>query len=319
MSPVSTVPSASRLQNDILRTILYFDIFRHPLRVEEIYRFLPSNSTSPDEVAAACADRPLNLTICEDKGFYFLKSQEKGSDPVRERLEKESRARAYWRVAKLVASVISPFPFVRGVFISGELSKGVASRHGEIDFFIVTADRRLWITGSLLVAFKKIFLLNQKKFLCLNHFVAQSYLDVEARNIYTALEIATLRPLYNPDLFLAYLRHNSWVGTFLPNAGISASRQQALPPARRSMIQKMFEVTLQGRWGDIIDNRLMHFWKLVWDKRYHHLPAEKRSSLFQCRPHISTAYAGDFLSGVLGQYRKRLSAHGFNEEEVLLP
>lgn len=33
------------LQQDILRVLLYFDIFEHPLRAEEIYRFLPSDST----------------------------------------------------------------------------------------------------------------------------------------------------------------------------------------------------------------------------------------------------------------------------------
>lgn len=314
MRRVSTVPFASKLQFDILRTILYFDIFRHPLRIEEIYRYLPSNSTSQGEVAAACRDVALRKILKERNGFFFLGSSDGESDPVADRLAKEFRARRYWRVARLVTSVIRRFPFVRGVFVSGELSKGIASPKSDIDFFIVTADSRLWIARTFLIAFKKLFFLNQKKFLCLNHFIVESYLDVENRNLYTALEIATLTPLYNRDLFLQYLRQNSWIGTLLPNA-TNPGRGQPISGGRRSMFQKLLETPFRGPWGNKLEDRLMRFWQSVWEKRYHHLPPDTRSLLFQCTPQISTAYAGDFLSKILGEYRRRLLANGLVEHE----
>jgi len=312
MSPVSTVPSASQLQRDILRTILYFDIFRHPLRAEEIYRYLPSNSTSPGEVNSACLALPLRELLKERKGFYFLASDHRNADPVADRLAKESRARGYWRIARLVTSLIRRFPFVRAVFVSGELSKGIASRDGDIDFFIVTADRRLWIARTFLIAFKKLFFLNQKKFLCLNHFIVESSLRVETRNFYTALEVATLTPLYNGDLFLHYLRTNSWIGELLPNA-TSPERAQPLLKTRSSLLQNMVEVPFRGTLGDNLEDRLMHFWQRVWDRRYHNVPRERRSQMFQSTPEISTAYAGDFLSKILGEYKSRLVRFGLDE------
>ena len=312
MSPVSIVPSASRLQRDILRTILYFDIFRHPLQAEEIYRYLPSNSTSPGEVNSACLDLPLRELLKERRGFFFLASEHPAADPVADRLAKESRARRYWRIARLVTALIRRFPFVRGVFVSGELSKGLASRDGDIDFFIVTADRRLWVARTLLIAFKKLFFLNQKKFLCLNHFIAESSLGVETRNFYTALEVATLTPLYNGDLFLRYLRTNSWIGDLLPNA-TGPERGQPLLKARASRLQNILEAPLRGNTGNKLEERLMHFWQRVWDRRYHDIPPERRSQMFQCTPEISTAYAGDFLSKILGAYRTRLAQFGLEE------
>lgn len=310
MSPVSTVPPASRLQKDILRTILYFDIFHHPLRVDEIYRYLPSNSTSPAEIAAACRVVPLREVLREENGFVFLGERKNGNDPVAERLAKEDRARTYWRVARMVASIIRRFPFVRGVFVSGELSKGVASPHGDIDFFVVTAPRRLWIARTLLIFFKKTFLLNKKKFLCLNHFVTESYFDVEERNIYTALEIATLIPLYNHTLLQEYLRHNSWVSDLLPNVFVRAARSEC--PPRSSILQRILELPMRGGWADRFDELLMRFWKSTWDRRYGQVPPEKRSSLFRCTRDISTAYAGDFLSRILEEYKERLAAHGLD-------
>jgi hypothetical protein len=60
------------LQQDILRVLLYFDIFEHPLRAEEIYRFLPSDSTSPAEIARACQSPPLAALVGHKGGHFFI-------------------------------------------------------------------------------------------------------------------------------------------------------------------------------------------------------------------------------------------------------
>ena len=49
MSDVAIQYRGSLLQQEIINTLLYFDIFNYPLRVEEVHRFLkskhnPSNS-----------------------------------------------------------------------------------------------------------------------------------------------------------------------------------------------------------------------------------------------------------------------------------
>src|SRR5947207_638283 len=80
------------------------------------------------------------------------------SDTIaRLRTEREHLAAKRLRIARFMTLIIKRFPFVRGVFLSGDLSKGVAHADSDIDYVIVTAPHRLWICRSMLVLFKKTF------------------------------------------------------------------------------------------------------------------------------------------------------------------
>ncbi len=304
-------PQASLLQRDILRTLLYFDIFDHPLTPEEIYRFLPSNSTSIREIERACDSPPLSSMVTFSEGFFFVSTS--GLNLSRERIAKEHRAERYWRVARIMGAIIRSFPFVRGVFVSGELSKGVIGRNGDIDFFVVTAENRLWIARSFLILFKKLFLFNSKKFFCVNHLVTESYLDVAERNFYTAIEIATLKPLSNPSFLNQYVEHNTWIRSFLPN--FSLSPPQANKRLSKSVVQTFFEAPFSGSSGDKLDKFLLSFWRRTWNKRYAHFAESKRNELFRSEPFLSTAYGGDFLHRILDEYQRRLKIHGLDNHD----
>ena len=62
-------------------------------------------------------------------------------------------------------------PYVRGVFISGQLSRYIADQKSDIDYFIVTEPERLWIVRTLFVLFRRTFLLNNRKYFCTNYYV----------------------------------------------------------------------------------------------------------------------------------------------------
>ena len=115
----------------------------------------------------------------------------------------------FWKIAQFMAHIIKRFPFVRGIFISGSLAKWNVSTQTDIDFFIITKRGRLWLTRSALIAFKKFFLLNSKKFFCLNYFITDDHLEIEDRNIFTAIEIASVKPIFNLELYLKFLEANS--------------------------------------------------------------------------------------------------------------
>ncbi|MGB2867323.1 MAG: hypothetical protein WBD36_02635 [Bacteroidota bacterium] len=303
-SPISVAAErSSSLQKDILRTLLYFDIFNHPLTAKEIYSFLPSNSTTASAVEQACSSEPLHEVITHEGPYFRLRSA--GEDIVADRRTKESRAARLWRIAVFMSHIIRRFPFVRAVFVSGELSKGVASQDSDIDFVIVTAEGRLWICRTLLILFKKMFLLNSKKFFCLNHFVSADHLEAEDRNVYTATEIATLQPLYNLELFRQYQRVNEWIQTYLPNAS-TISHSPIRNDHRRLLMQRFLESLILSSVADKVDPWLLQRWKMVWRKRYPELPTERRSRLFKSSLYLSTAYGQDFLTQILTRYRDRL-------------
>lgn len=302
-----TDKAATSLQSDILKTLLYFDIFEFPLRLPEIYQFLPSSSVALTDLRAACFSHPLLNQISQKDEYYFVKGR--SETLVENRREKERRARRLWSIARIMSHVISAFPFVRGVFVSGELSKGVASESSDIDFFIVTCVNRVWIVRTLCAAFKRIVLFNRKKFFCYNHIVSEHKLEVAERNIYTATEIVTLKPLSNNQLFEEVLEANSWTKEYLPNW----QRQNTVSPkcpATRPILERIIRILIRPKVLDAMDYWLMKKWRRAWIRRYPSLTPAKRSELFQCTADISTSYVMDVFAKIMKQYEQRLHQYG---------
>jgi hypothetical protein len=218
-------------------------------------------------------------------------------------------ARRRWKMARLMAHVIKQFPFVRGIFVSGELSKGVASEEGDIDFVIITAENRLWISRTLLILFKKIVLLNSRRYFCLNHFVSEKQLKFGLRNIYSAIEIATLKPLVNIDLFEQYMEANSWLSAYLPNWRVDPSSIRGAR-TKGSRMQHLLESLTPPRLADRLDDFLMKKWSDLWKRRHPDLDDGRRRCQYLCLKHMSTAYGRDFSQAILDAYRARLEQYG---------
>jgi hypothetical protein len=294
---------ASGLENDILKVLLYFDVFRFPLTAREIFHFLPSNSITPSHVSAALQGPSLREMVTSENGYFFVSSV-RGSY-ADERIEKERRAARLMKIARVMGKIISMFPYVRGVFLSGELSKGIASKKSDIDFVVVTQEGRLWIARTLLILFKKMFLLNRKRFFCVNHFVTAEHLRVDLRNIYTATEVATLLPLENDALFSWFLQENAWITQFFPNwkfDGPNADSRRR----KAGIIRNMLERVVPDRIASRLDRWLLSKWKRVWETRYAHLAEDERNRKYQCTEYLSTAYGEDYQEYILNSFQVRL-------------
>jgi hypothetical protein len=314
-APSDFVALESRIQQDIFKVLLYFDIFQHPVTSEEIHTYLPSHHSSPSLIDGECRSYPMNALIGEQNGFYFLKSR--GESCVSIRRLKERRAKRRLKIARAVASLIRYFPFVRGIFISGELSKGVASPDGDIDYVIVTSERRLWICRTLLILFKKIVLLDSRKFFCLNHFVSEHHLEVQHRNRYTAMELITLKPLENPQLLERYQSENLWITNYFPN-WIHRTNDASLAKRNCPWLQCVIELPFHGAIGDILERLLLSLWRTIWKRRHPELSDRERDRRYECTPTLSTAYGGNFLELILTEYEFRLQSYGLLENAVPL-
>lgn len=295
-----------QVQAHVLKTLLYYDIWSHPLTAEEIFTFLPVDSMTFAQFKKHLSAQSSRGVIECSQGYYFLAGK---AATVAERLKRMRHARRMWLAARLATHVIKRFPFVRAVFVSGDLSKNATHRRSDVDFFIVTEPDRLWIARTLLIAFKKLFLFNRKKFFCLNSFVACNALPLDERNIYTAMEIATLKPLYNLDMFFEYLRANDWIREYFPN--FSPDRLP-LPRCnnRSSYLQKVLEFPFRLFDATRLDVALMRMMERVWERRYPRIDAHTRKNIFRCTRGESRAYPGNFQRIILSLYEQRLEAFG---------
>lgn len=290
------------LREHIIRTLLYYEIFDHPLSEKELYFLLPEPMATRMGFREVL-DGMVSDALLLRRDSLYARPEKEGYASIR--LERERIARRRLKIARVMTGIIKRFPFVRAVLISGDLSKGVATQKSDIDFVIVTEPRRLWICRSLLIAFKKVFLLNSRKYFCLNYFVDSAHLTLSERDYYTATEIAHLQPMYNFPLYLRYMNANAWIREYFPNYRSIAFHADP-GRNRRSILQAVLEWPLRGPRIDRLDASLMEFMRTTWKRRYPEHDEKTRDRIFRCTPEESRAYGGNFSERILSLYRQKL-------------
>lgn len=241
-----------------LKTILYFSIFKYPLKLEEICRFNPDKDRQKIETELARLVEQKIIFKVDD--FYLT-----DCDPtcIEKRKKGNLLAADALMIARKRARFISRFPFVEGVGVSGSLSKGYYDAQSDIDFFVITAHGKLWITRSMLMLYKKIFLLNSRKYFCINYFMSSANLEIEEKNRFTATEIRTLIPFQGRDTLAAFYHQNRWVsglfGEFEPSL-------DAVPDIKKPVISRLLEWVFDNKFGNFVDDSMrkmtVRFWKV---------------------------------------------------------
>lgn len=295
------------LRREVLQTLLYYDIWGYPLTLRELFAFQPVRVDTFGEFERQCAHLVAQGDISADRGYYYAPGRDPGA--VDRRLAGQAHARTLWLMARISTHVIKRFPFVRAVFVSGDLSKNSTHRESDVDFLILTVPGRLWVARMLLILFKKVILLNRKKYFCLNSFATVERMTVDERNIYQATEVAQLKPLFNSGLFLEYLEANDWIRDFFPNFDISTLPLPD-PNDRPSILQRILEFPLEALPLDRIDTAVLRAMERIWEKRYPQFDPVTRSRIFRCTKSESRAYVGNFQEKILALYDTKLRDHG---------
>ena len=285
-----------------LDCLRYFSFFNYPLTADEIYMF-NSSSTSKKEIFRAIERLLDKKKIFKVGGFYALVNNEEWA---------KERQRGNYRASQLLGksakyiSIIAGFPFVRGIAISGSLSKFYASETTDIDYFIITESNRLWISRSLLHVFKKFsFVTGHQHYFCMNYFVDQEALLITHPNQYSAVELATLLPAFNLDLINRFYDTNNWVKSYLPNhPGIT--NHHYLISSGSSPVKRMVEYVLNLLFPLRLNKFLMNFtdkkWRRKWNRRGYDEEAYDRA--FMTDLHISKNHPVDFEKLVLASLEK---------------
>jgi len=213
--------ATQQLHIAVLQTLRYFEFFEHALYSEEVHKYLTIKSTR-DELSSTLKDLQKIGEIVSKEGLYALSQAH-----IELRLKHIKRNQKMMKAAKRVGAFIHRFPYVRGVYLSGSLSKhGVTGKDDDLDFFIITKAGRVWAAKFLLIAFKKIVLLNSEKYFCINLLMSEEELVLNKKNIYIATEAASLVALTNESLLHAFLAANPWVQKQFPNLEVEPQKER---------------------------------------------------------------------------------------------
>ncbi|WP_242085151.1 nucleotidyltransferase domain-containing protein [Aestuariivivens sediminis] len=253
---------------DVLKTILYFSIFNYPVTKDEVLKF--SNCKTLEEVHLEL-ENLLEARIIYKFGDYYSKTNNSQFIEKREmgnRMAKKVMPKALKR-----AYLISQFPFVKGVAFSGAFSKGYFDQDGDIDFFIITEANRLWVARTLLILYKKLFLLNSRKYFCVNYFLSESALKISEQNRFTAMEIATLIPLYGQTHFDLFFKKNNWFLNYFSNIS-TQDKIREICDIRPAWPKQFVEFTLRSKLGDLWENWFRKITLMRWKSKFPELPDE---------------------------------------------
>lgn len=286
----------------ILKSLIYFDIFNYPLSESDIKNFLECY-VSDDVFTTALQQLVFDKIVFHAGKFYSLQNS---LLHVEERIQGNLRAQKLLEKAAKIGAFIYKFPYVRAVAVSGSLSKNYADQKSDIDFFIIAKTDRLWIARTFLHLFKKLtFLTGNQHFYCMNYFVDEKALTIPEKNIYTAVEIATLMPVAGTFTMNKFFEDNDWTEKWLPRYDVKRNLKTA---EGSSSFKKLTEWFFDSRIGDKFDNFLFNWTSHRWKRKEQRgLKNVKGKIMNLCTgKHFSKSNPETFQEKILAKYESKV-------------
>lgn len=296
------VSSFSVLKSAIVRCLAYFDIFSYPLKADELFILIEIPDCCRTDFNIALIELVNDQMIFEEDDYFSISSL---NDKIKNRLKGEQKAATVFKKMNRYSKIIASFPFVEGVTVSGSLSKNYMDDRSDIDYFVITKPGRMWLSRTLLILFKKIFLLNSKKYFCVNYFVASDQLLIPDHNIFTATEVSFLLPVYNYSLYNTFKEQNKWVKQFYPNFPERSTDHIVERPfvGIKTGMEKLFS----GKLGERLDE---YFFKLTlkrWKKKFKHFDESTFDLRMRSRKNVSKHHPNGFQEKVMTQLAQRIN------------
>jgi len=304
MAVVSETKTLSTVEEKIILTLIYYDIFNYPLKAAEVFRFLGTNHVTEAIIEKELINLRKRGLIYQFGHFFSIQNNEHNAQ---RRMQGNDLAEKLLPIARRQARLIARFPFVRGVMASGSFSKGYMDQKSDLDFFIITEPGRLWIARTLLAFYKRLFLFNVHKYFCVNYFIDSEHLVIEEKNLFTATELATLIPLSGADLYLKLQKANAWVTDMFPNYG--PRPVQGVDEPARGGVQKLFEKVIDlfapARLERLFKNLTLRRWQRIYGSSY---TAADFHIAFKTRDYTSKNHPRHYQKKIEQLYTDRVNA-----------
>ena len=256
----------TKQEKSILVPLVFFDIFQVPLEDEELIESAFKFKITKSDFEKTLTDLLKKKIIKHKNGWYFLKGREK----ILATHKKRSKiSQKYLQKAERATNVLKHIPFVRMVSVINNLSFNNCKKSSDIDLFIITAPKRLWICRTLVVAL--LWLLGLKKTrtkiagkICCGFFITSNHLNLkkialEGLDVYLLFWFLKMKPLYGVETWKDFRRANYWVYKYFPN--YSSSQGKIRNKFKKSKLQKVGEILFSGRFGDWLNSKLGKYHK----------------------------------------------------------
>lgn len=231
---------STKLEQSILATLSYFDIFEYPLTLFEVGKNLVDVEKIPStplyergEIAATMVDiehvlngEKFKSIVGKNNGFYFLN---RNNVNYLTRQKRYYLADKKFKRAKKIAWLLGKIPFIKMVAVCNSLGYSNVREDSDIDLFVVAAKNRVWAARFLSVILIKFLNLRPREgrvrdTICMSFFVDEDNLNLEKfkigeDDIYLTFWITQVFPIYDKGgIYERFFEENGWVKKVLPNA-----------------------------------------------------------------------------------------------------
>ena len=259
--------------------------------MEEIHGY--TNNVNIDDTTIELTNLISDKILTKVDDFYVYAND---LESVTKRLKGNLHASKALIKANQQASFIAKFPFVKAVGISGSLSKGYYDNESDIDFFVITKHNKLWICRTLLMLYKKLFLLNSRKYFCVNYFISENQLEIEEKNRFTATELKTLIPMQGKAIFEQFYIKNKWVSGYFSKFYPDTN---AVLDTKKLMLTIVLEFVFDTKIGNYFDFTFKKITLQKWKSKFDHLTEKDFEIALKSTKNISKHHPSNFQKKVL--------------------
>jgi len=234
------------LARAVLEALAYSDIFEFPLKLKELYSYLPMQAGMeqlPDTL------KSLENLVEEKDGFYFLSGHE---EIVEIRQQREARSRELLPHALRYGRILGSLSFIRMAALTGSLAVLNISKNADFDYMLVTVKGRVWTARAFALLFNRWVRLWGHT-ICPNLIIAETALQWPLHDLYSARELCQMIPISGQAVYQKLLLANEWAKDFLPNAFLDLCGLPTKMQNQISALQTFLEIPLHGKFGDKLE------------------------------------------------------------------
>jgi glycosyltransferase involved in cell wall biosynthesis len=221
----------------IRRTIDYAALFDYPLRPAEIHQRLFDVA-----VDRSTFDRVLQQQGLPRTGEFVTGDPER----IAHRTTREAIADRAIEGARPGLRFLASIPFVRMLAFSGATAHRNMDTAEDLDLFVVVEDGKLWFAFLTAMLWAKARGL--RRAFCLNYLISDSALPLFDHDVFTAQQMASIKPVYGKACYDQFIKANPFVRRHFPNFD-SGIQRAVYPELASSWIKRWLEGGL--RWGAV--------------------------------------------------------------------
>ncbi|MEA3449608.1 MAG: hypothetical protein U9Q85_01365 [Patescibacteria group bacterium] len=221
---INNLSNISKKEASILKTLVFFDMFDFPLTAFELWQYSCIECDLGELIAVLDNSEYLKRKISVKNIFYCLRDRE---EIISIRLARYHSSARKFKKAKSFIYLFRLFPWIEMIAMANVIGADNLRDESDIDLFIITSSKRIWITRFFCILITKLFNARPKPGkkrdkICLSFYVARDGLNLKnlmlADDVYFKHWLISLMPLLDrKNTYKKFIKKNFWIKKDFPN------------------------------------------------------------------------------------------------------